>query len=149
MTLKEQILLECKNLLLSKIQIETNQLNDLLESTRNETKSSAGDKYETGRAMLQIEQDNTRARLRALAVQQAALNQLSSGTGNICVMAGSLVKTNRGHFFISVALGKLMVDGQQVVTISANSPLGQKLTGMKLLEEVVVNGITYRVESIS
>ena len=45
-------------------------LNELNDSAKNETKSTAGDKHETALAMLQIEQENTRNKLKEIKEQK-------------------------------------------------------------------------------
>lgn len=123
-------------------------LDDLIESTRNETKSSAGDKYETGRAMLQIEQDNARQQLQKAIEQKAEYEKTDLATGNEMVKKGSLVKTNAGYFFITVALGKLKIEDSLVIAISPYSPLGSKLIGLKKCDSTTINEITYLIEEI-
>lgn len=123
-------------------------LQDVIDSTRNETKSSAGDKYETGRAMLQIEQDNIRKQLQEALEQKASFEHLPPDRSSK-VTNGSLVKTGNGIFFISIALGKTSVAGIAVMSVSARSPLGSKLTGMKTGETATINGRNYTIEEIA
>jgi transcription elongation GreA/GreB family factor len=123
-------------------------LADLKESGANETKSTAGDKHETALAMLQIEQANTRAQLKEAQEQKAALEQLNTGSSMKQVVTGSLVKTNKGYFFISTALGKTMIDGMAIIAISPRSPLGSKLMGLKTNDVVEVNNNHYTIENI-
>ena len=107
------------------------QLNDLKESTANETKSTAGDKYETARAMLQIEQDNTRRQLQETLEQQSIFTSIDISISSNEIIRGSLVKTNKGYLFISVALGKIIVDGITIIALSPQSPLGKQLMGLR------------------
>lgn len=123
-------------------------LHDLKESGANETKSTAGDKHETALAMLQIEQANTRAQLQEVLNQQAALEKINPELSAEIVLNGSLVKTDRGYLFLSVALGKAVVDGIAVIALSPQSPLGQKLMGLGVGEVASVNNISYLVIGI-
>jgi transcription elongation GreA/GreB family factor len=64
------------------------------------------------------------------------------------VLIGSLIKTNRGYFFMGVALGKAVVDNITVIAVSPQSPLGQQLMGLKENEVAVINTTEYVIESI-
>jgi hypothetical protein len=106
------------------------QVSELQSSVNEETKSSAGDKYETGRAMIQLEIEQLSHQL---AEHQKNLSYLEafqpSVTDTIC--QGAIVTTNEGLFFISVNAGDIVVDGRKIVSISSASPLAQKLLGSK------------------
>ena len=123
-------------------------LDDLKESGANETKSTAGDKHETALAMLQIEQANVRAQLQNVLNQQTALEKINPDLTADSILNGSLIKTNRGYFFMSVALGKAVVDDVFVIALSPQSPLGQKLMGLKAGATVKVNNTVYLIEGI-
>ena len=123
-------------------------LEDLKESGSNETKSTAGDKHETALAMLQIEQANTRGQLQEVLEKHLALINIKPDIITKKVLPGSYVKTNKGNFYISVALGKLIIDGETVIAVSPQSPLGAKLMGCCVHDTVTINTHTYLVESI-
>jgi len=123
-------------------------LADLKESGANETKSTAGDKHETALAMLQIEQANTRGQLQELLLQKAALGKLDPAISAPMIVNGSLIKTSRGYLFMSVALGKAVIEDTTVIALSPQSPLGQKLVGLKVDDVARMNNIEYVIESI-
>jgi hypothetical protein len=75
MTLKEQVYTRCLEVLVGKINLLKQTMNDLKESASNETKSTAGDKHETALAMLQIEQENTNKQLENLLSQKMLLQK--------------------------------------------------------------------------
>jgi len=122
-------------------------LADLKESGANETKSTAGDKHETALAMLQIEQVNTRGQLQELLLQRSAFEKLDPEVSAPMVVNGSLIKTNRGYLFMSVALGKAVIDNITVMALSPQSPLGNKLMGLKAGVSVCINNLEYIIES--
>ncbi|MBC7848653.1 MAG: 3-oxoacyl-ACP synthase [Chitinophagaceae bacterium] len=125
-----------------------NQLSDLSASTANETKSTAGDKYETGRAMLQIEQDNVRTQLQQVLEQKAALDTIGIDKKSIIIERGSLILTNNGWFFLSIALGKQLIDAVSVTAISPQSPLGSKMIGLKVSDRFQLNQKDYQIEGL-
>ena len=148
MHIKQQIHTHYIDVINSKILMLQQTLADLKESGSNEPKSTAGDKHETALAMLQIEQANTRAQLHEALEQRLALVNINPGIITAKILPGSYVKTNKGNFYISVALGKLVIDGETVMAISPQSPLGAKLMGSCVNESVTINAHTYLVESI-
>jgi hypothetical protein len=113
-----------KNILDEKLEEILSAINSLKESRDNNTKSSAGDKYETARAMLQIELDKSEAQLAKLRTTQNELERINTARKYEKAEAGSLVITSQGNYFISIGIGKLDVDGTSFYAISLASPLG-------------------------
>lgn len=124
------------------------QLNDLKESTANETKSTAGDKYETARAMLQIEQDIVRRQLQEFMEQQSVVSSIDPQSSSMSIIMGSFVKTNKDWFFISTALGKASIENENVTALSPQSPLGKILMGKTVGSTVLINSISYSIDEI-
>ncbi len=148
MTLKQKIYNCYLQVINDKMQMLQQVLADLKESGSNETKSTAGDKHETALAMLQIEQANTRAQLQEVIAQKDVLEKINPSLTAIKIVPGSLIKTNRGYFFLSVALGKAVVDGVVVIALSPQSPLGTKLMGLTAGDSAEINNNKYFIESI-
>jgi len=85
------------------------ELREIVISRNNESKSSAGDKYETGRERIQQEKDKLEGTLNNLKTQIAVVDKIKKQkTGKHLVNLGSLIKTNKGKFFISIGLGTLL-----------------------------------------
>jgi hypothetical protein len=147
-SLKEQVYNRCIDLVNEKIVLLQSVLKDLTESAANETKSTAGDKHETALAMLQIEQENTGRQLKDALLNKLHLSQINIHSSPNKISNGSLVKTNKGFLFISIALGKISLVSTPVIVLSPQSPLGNKLVGLKTADTVEMNGITYVIESI-
>lgn len=113
-----------------------------------ETKSSAGDKYETGREMVRQEQEkNARQLLEALKLKKV-LDQLNPTKKYEQVQPGSLVITNHGMFYISISLGKVTFSGRDYMAISAVSPLGQKLIGLRPNDRLSFNGRDFLIQQV-
>lgn len=98
-----------------------------IESRDGETKSSAGDKFETGRAMMQLEQQRHEVQLSKAFQLSADLDRLDIQATYSTVTPGALVQTDRGIYFISIGMGKIVVDSQTVYCISILSPIGKAL----------------------
>ena len=148
MLLKEKIHQACRQILQEKIDALKQNLQELHHSASNETKSTAGDKHETALAMLQIEQENKRTQLKELQLQQVAFNKIDPANVSVVILNGALVETDKGYFFISVALGKVVLKALSVYALSPTSPLGQKMRGLRAGDTAEVNGATYRILSV-
>ncbi|WP_167851955.1 3-oxoacyl-ACP synthase [Hymenobacter elongatus] len=118
------------------------------ESANSETKSSAGDKYETGRAMAQNERDRNLVQLQQGRQLQGELQRIDPSKPCDTVRPGALVKTSMGWFFISISAGKLTVEGTDYFAVSAAAPVAAALSGKRAGEEAVFNGKSVRVEQI-
>lgn len=115
------------------------------KASENDTKSSAGDKYETGRAMMQQEIDlNSRQLLEARKLQ-AQLQQVNPDTKHKIAQAGSLVETDQGSFYLAVGSGALFVDGKRYYAISVAASMGLALKGKKAGESFKLNGKEFKV----
>jgi transcription elongation GreA/GreB family factor len=115
-------------------------------AARNEdTKSSAGDKHEVGRAMVQQELDKQEAQLAKLQVQQQELSRIPLERIFDRVAFGSLVRTDKGDYLIAIGLGPIQIGNETVFVISMASPIGQLLKDKQANDEVVFNGKKIRV----
>ena len=148
MTFKQKIYTHYLQVVNDKIDLLQKVLADLKESGANETKSTAGDKHETALAMLQIEQANTRAQLKEVELQKVILEKINPSLTPAVIVNGSLIKTNRGYLFLSIAAGKAVIDGEEVIALSQQSPLGKQLIGLKEDDTVSINNAIYVIESI-
>jgi transcription elongation GreA/GreB family factor len=149
MTLKEKIYHHYLLLIQNKADSLQQVLADLKESGTNETKSTAGDKHETALAMLQIEQANVRNQLKEVQQQLAVMEKINPSLVPVAIVPGSLIKTNLGYLFLSVAAGKASIDGHTVMALSPQSPLGKQLLQLKPGGTASINTVHYLIESIS
>lgn len=148
MTFKEKIYQQYVLLVHDKIRLLQKTLHDLTDSAANETKSTAGDKHETALAMLQIEQENSSRQLSEALKQKAVLEKIDPSLHPEQVVSGSLVKTNRGYFFISLGLGKITVDEQLIIALSPESPLGIQMMHLAKGDSFSFNNADYIIESV-
>jgi transcription elongation GreA/GreB family factor len=148
MTLKQKIYKHYLQAIQDKAGDLQKVLADLKESGANETKSTAGDKHETALAMLQIEQSNIRGQLKEMQQQLAALEKINPAIVPAVIVLGSLIKTNKGYLFLSIAAGKAVIEGHTVLALSPQSPLGQQLVNATKSESVTINNTTYTIENI-
>ncbi|WP_089792692.1 hypothetical protein [Chryseobacterium wanjuense] len=143
---KSKILEIIRNKITEKIQ----SFEHLIAETRasnNDTKSSMGDKYETGREMLQQEINNLQRQLNETLNQQSILQKITSETSSK-VQNGALVKTNKGLFYIAASIGEIVVDNQKIMTVSVESPLVKAMMGLQSGQNFSINNVNQTIEEI-
>lgn len=146
---KETVINVAMEVLNEKVKELERILNNLSQDIAAESKSSAGDKHETSRAMIHLEQEKVGRQLSEMSSMQAKLKTLSEKSiSDTSISEGNLVKTDKGWFYISVPLGKINVQGQEVFVISANSPAGKSFIGKKFADFVELNKVCYKIEGI-
>ncbi|WP_103864383.1 3-oxoacyl-ACP synthase [Aquimarina sp. I32.4] len=127
---KEALLAQCRTYVHQRLQRIQNTISDIQESLTSETKSTAGDKHETGRAMLQLEREKAGKQLAEAQKIQEVLAKINISSANN-IRLGSLVITPQAKYFISISAGQLIVDDQLYFAIAANSPIGKLLLGKR------------------
>jgi len=145
---KTLIIAEARTALLAKQADLLVILADLNEGLSNDTKSSAGDKYETSRAMSQQEIDKIMVQIQELKRQLALIPSLEAVTTSTTIQNGSLVSTSMGNFYIGLPIGQLQLAEQTVFCISATSPLAQQLLGLVIGDVFTLQQQTHLVKSI-
>ena len=118
------------------------------EAANEESKSSAGDKYETGRAMMQLERDRYAAQLAEAMALQKQLSLIQIEKSHEVVQPGSLVYTSQGNYFIAISAGKVVVDQQDFIAVSLASPIGNQLHRHKAGDELFFNNKSLKIEKV-
>ena len=123
-----------------KIDLLKKAIESAKESRDNETKSSVGDKYETGRTLMQMEVEKNRIQLTKNEKLKTELLKIDVNKKHEKVEFGSLVKTSQFNYFISVAIGKENIDNETFFCISLASPVGKLLQNKKAGDIVLFQG---------
>lgn len=137
--IKERLKAQCLAAVQKRVAELKRAVAGIQDARHNEAKSSAGDKYETGRAMMQMEEDKVMAQLDQAKFQLQQLKALPDYSGPD-IRSGSLVRTQHRRYFLSASLGKVLLDGEPVYCISTQAPLGQQLLGKSVGDKVAFNG---------
>lgn len=114
--------------------------NDLL----SETKSSAGDKHETGRAMLQLEMEKLGHQYQTVLIQKESLIKIIISDSKIA-RTGSLVYANNNYYFLATSIGQVKINNKTIMVVSINSPIGKLLVGKKEQDLFLFNGQQIKV----
>jgi transcription elongation GreA/GreB family factor len=146
---KERLLAHLIELYSTKIDSAKGGIEALRVDRDTASKSTAGDKHEVGRAMMQIEMDNQQAQLAGLQANLTQLQRIAIDRDKTEVGFGSLVYTDGGIYFMAIGLGRASLDDQTYFVISSASPIGELLMNKKVQDEVTFNGRTLIITSIS
>lgn len=141
-------MIACREHVESRIDISKQSMEYAQQAANEEEKSSAGDKYETGRAMMQIERDKAARQLDEALKLRSTLDQIQNHSNMTTVGLGSLVITPTKKIFVSIGIGKLNLDGDEFLIVAPGSPLGKALMGLKQKDQVVFNNETLVIEEL-
>ena len=139
-----------KDLVLEKIQNKIDALEVLINETRasnNDTKSSMGDKYETGREMLQQEINQQQKQLNEALMAFETVKRINT---NECskVVLGALVQVDVDIFYVCASAGEIEFNGKKVHTISLDSPLVKAMMGKSAGENFILNNQNKSITAI-
>lgn len=137
---KFKIYTHCLELLENKIKTIVSEIKSFQETSNDDTKSSAGDKFETTRAMMDLEKEKAAIQLEELQKMREIFLQIIPKVKHEKVRLGSLATCNIGKFYFSVSLGKITVEEEQFMAISLASPLGKELLGKSAGDKIAFNG---------
>src|SRR5476649_2245216 len=146
--LKEALYKQCVDHVQKRMEAAEQGIKEAQQASKDDTKSSAGDKYETGRAMMQQEKDRNTIQLNEANKLMVALNSISTKGESDIIETGSLVLTNGGKFYIAISAGTLVVDNETYFAVSAAAPICMQMMGKKAGDEFEVNGKRYRIDKV-
>lgn len=148
MSIKSELYTYCLDYVEKRIAVIEKTMQEAQTSANNETKSSAGDKYETTRSMMQIDKAmNTNQLLSANKLKEDLL-KIDISKRHLSAQVGSLVITTQANYFIAIGAGKITLEGKDYFAISLTSPIGVLLMHKKVGEEVVFNKQTIVIQAI-
>jgi hypothetical protein len=124
---KNRLLQHCMQSIQQRIDAALLAMDNAQSAANSEEKSSAGDKYETGRAMSHLEKDMHARQLIANQHELAALTSVDCSRMHITVTAGSVVFCEDVQFFIAAGLGKIVFEGETILVLSPNAPVAKLL----------------------
>jgi transcription elongation GreA/GreB family factor len=143
--LKKELYKQCLDYVQKRMEAAQQAIEEAQKASNDDTKSSAGDKYETGRAMMQQETDRNTVQLNETNKLKVALKQINPNTVSDKAETGSLVITNNGNFYIAISAGVLTLNDEAYFAISSASPIGLKLKGQKIGYEFELNNKHYQI----
>jgi transcription elongation GreA/GreB family factor len=138
----------CITTIEEKLRVINSVLNSAQTSANHETKSTAGDKHDTARAMAHLESEKNAKQLAEINKLKKVLPYLKDHKSKETVDLGSLVITSNGNYYLSISLGKTELNNNTYFLISAVTPIGKLLTGKKVGDSIQFNGKPIIIEGI-
>lgn len=149
MKIKNQLFNECK------LYVEKRErtIREIMTSNKkallSETKSSAGDKHETGRAMLQLEMEKASQQIVVVQQMKEILHRINPDDVSKVIRLGSLVHTNKATYYLSISIGAVAVENDMYFIISSSSPIGKLLIGKKVNDIIQFNGQQIKITEVN
>jgi transcription elongation GreA/GreB family factor len=147
--MKEELYKKCESYLEEKIARISNSILDLEVALTNESKSSAGDKFETGREMINIEIQKLSTQLQQFQQLQVTLEVAKRNKKPTPIRLGSLVEATNATYFICIPIGEVTLGDKKVYVIGAGSPIAQALIGKTEGDTFNFNAVSGTIISIS
>ena len=146
--MREKLLAKCADYVEERVSRLQSSINDLEHDLGNETKSSAGDKYETSREMMNTEINKLQNQLQSFKKLKEVLAVIENRKASTTVQLGSIVKTSAANYFISIPVGEIMVEEEKFYAIGLNSPIGKLLLGKQEGEQFVFQQKEFSIKKI-
>tara|TARA_B100000780_G_scaffold94777_1_gene65984 strand:+ start:42 stop:488 length:447 start_codon:yes stop_codon:yes gene_type:complete len=146
--LKKKLHAHCDNYIREKLKVLERRKKELKLALDSEDKSSAGDKHETGRAMIQIEREKLG---KQISLNEQVFKKLISFEKNIntdVVCLGSIVITDNLNYYLSIPAGFLKIESKMYYFVSPISPIGMLLLGKKIKDQIYFNKRTSKILEI-
>ena len=129
----------CLTLLNTRIQHIEQAMLEARESANSEEKSSAGDKYETSRAMGHLTQEMQSKQLEDAKQELDLINRLNTTTLHTSATTGAVVICNNFIFYLSLGLGTTAFEGHKITLLSPKAPLAGLLNKKLKGESFIFN----------
>lgn len=147
-TIKQALFSRCAIFIEDRIDSAQKAIKSAQESANQDSKSSMGDKYETGRAMAQLEIEKNTIQLAESIKLKKQLETIPKEQYGTKIKNGSLIVTNNGNYFLAISAGKIEIDGIPYFALSSASPLGTKMLNLEEGNSFDFNGKLFVLEAV-
>jgi hypothetical protein len=145
---KQKLKEACVNLLLQRIDTASQAMLLAQESANDAEKSSAGDKYETARAMGQLDRDMNAKQLEEAKRELATLQSIDVTKQYEHITNGAFVVCSQHSFFVAIGLGTLTLDDKKIVVLSPKAPLAVLMNGKKTGNSFRLNETVFEITDV-
>jgi len=146
--IKQKLYKACIDFVENRYQTIQNTIKEIQESLTSETKSSAGDKHETGRAMLQLEREKAGHQLAEIQKIKEHLSKINIETSSKTIGIGSLIYTTQSNYFIAISAGEIVLDSELFYAISSATPIAQLLISKAVGDKVLFRNTAITITKI-
>jgi len=148
MTVKETLYKACLDMVNDRQVKIQERFAGIQEAMLSETKSTAGDKHETGRAMLQLEREKLGNQLAEIQKVKEILLKVNQTAEVSQGCLGSVIYTSQTNYFISVSVGEITANTEKFYAIATNTPIGKLLLGKKVGDEIAFRNQSFVIEKV-
>ncbi len=148
MAIKKELFNLCLEFTDSRLQTIQKTIAEIQESLTSETKSSAGDKHETGRAMLQLEREKAGNQLAEIIKIKETLSRIDIDKSIKTVGLGSVIYTTVANYYLAISAGELRTTTDKFYAISPSTPIGQLLIGKTIDDEIVFRNQKFKIKKL-
>ena len=127
--LKRQLHAHCLSMLQKRIEAIDLVMAACQDAANSESKTTAGDKHETGRAVAQLDRENHAVQRVAALQSLQALRHIDVGRRYDEADTGALLHTDKGYIFLGISAGSIELNGESCLLVSVDSPIGQAFLG--------------------
>ena len=146
---RTELIQACEEYLNKRIAVVRKAMDGLKNDLENESKSSAGDKYETGREMINIEWNKLTIQLNEYDRLAQILVRIKDHKPGTKAVLGSLVFTDATNYFISIPAGDIGIGNQKCYAVGIKAPIAQQLLGKEIGDHFTMNGKEFRIMNIT
>jgi transcription elongation GreA/GreB family factor len=148
MNTKQELYNKCEDFLNSRLKVIKNTISGIQNSLQSETKSSAGDKHETGRAMLQLEREKAGNQLAEIQKTSEILNRINAENQHKSIALGSVVYTSQFNYFIAISAGEIIIDAVKFYAISPSTPIAKLLLSKEIGDKIQFRNSIFVISKI-
>lgn len=138
----------CTAFIESRLQTIEKTIKDIQLALTSETKSSAGDKHETGRAMLQLEREKAGNQLIEIQKVKQVLSKIDINKTSKTVGLGTIVFTSKLNYFVSISAGEIVCDNKRFYAISSSTPIAKLLLSKQEGDRIAFRNSIFTIEKI-
>ena len=146
--LKKVLHHQCERFVEHRLQTIEEIISSAQKALQSETKSSAGDKHETGRAMLQLEMEKAGQQLSGVLQMKETLAKINPAKTSDIVHLGSLVFTSNENYFIAISAGKIEIDNEVYFAVSTSAPIGKGFLGKQKGAKPLFNNFQIEIKNV-
>lgn len=142
---KKHVYNTCLSMLNARIDVCKQAISSAQQASNEEEKSSAGDKFETSRAMNHLDKEMYGKQLQANVNELAALQSIRLDSIHETVKPGSYVVCKEFDVFIAAGLGKIIHDGRSLYLLSPAAPLSVIMKNKRAGDNFVFNKLAVTI----
>jgi transcription elongation GreA/GreB family factor len=148
MNIKQELFKQCENFVNKRAQTVQEIILSNQRALQSETKSSAGDKHETGRAMLQLEMEKASQQLIGIQEMKEILAKINISKESNIAHLGTIIETNIANYFLSISAGQISIAGNVYFAVSVSSPIGKLLLGKTTNDTFIMNTKKFEIKKV-